>query len=329
MKVLITGGAGFVGGQLAKELCLKGHTVDIVDNFNRGVYDSFILDLVSNKSVKIFNVDLLDDRSLDKFDADYNIVFHLAAIIGVTHVMQRPLEVLTANVRMTENVVALSKRQKKLHRLVFASTSEVYAGSLIHLQMAIPTPESTPLALTSLELPRTTYMLSKIYGEALLNMSGLPITNLRLHNVYGPRMGMSHVVPELIKKTWQAGDGDYIEVYNVDHRRSFCFIDDAIKMISALALSSESVGMTVNVGNDSPEISMGEVAELIAAVVGRKVRIKPIPSVAGSPTRRCPDTTLLKKLTGITSEFTLKMGVKISYDWYRETVFEKQGISAK
>jgi nucleoside-diphosphate-sugar epimerase len=329
VKVLITGGVGFVGGHLAKNLGQDGHTVHLLDNFKRGVQDPFVEDLISQHDVKIINADLLDETSLASLDDDYTHIYHLAAIIGVVHVLQRPYEVLTANVRMTENVITLARRQKALQRLLFSSTSEVYAGTLIHMDMPIPTPETTPIALTALEQPRTSYMLSKLYGEAMCNMSGLPVTNVRLHNVYGPRMGMSHVIPELLFKAWKSQDGDKLDVFSVDHKRTFCYVSDAVRMIRSLTEAESAVGQTVNIGNESPEVTIGELAEVVVSTVGRKLDLVPQAATAGSPSRRCPSTRLLDKLTGVQGEVGLKEGVGKTYEWYRETVFEGHGKTAQ
>lgn len=329
MKVLITGGVGFVGGHLANSLGEEGHTVHLLDNFKRGVQDPFIEAAVANHSVKIINADLLDEASLQSLDDDYTHIYHLAAIIGVVHVLQRPYEVLTANVRMTENVISLARRQKALQRLLFSSTSEVYAGTLIHMDMPIPTPETTPIALTALESPRTSYMLSKLYGEAMCNMSGLPVTNVRLHNVYGPRMGMSHVIPELLFKAWKSKDGDSLDVFSVDHKRTFCYVSDAVRMIRALTESDSAVGQTVNIGNEAPEVTIGEVASAVVTAVGRQLTLVPQAATPGSPARRCPSTRLLDKLTGVQGVVGLDEGIALTYRWYRETVFEGQGTTAQ
>jgi nucleoside-diphosphate-sugar epimerase len=92
---------------------------------------------------------------------------------------------------MLENVLTLARDQRDFSRFLFASTSEVYAGTLQYFGMPIPTPENTPLAMTALDEPRTSYMISKIMGEAMCQQSGLPFTIFRPHNVYGPRMGMA------------------------------------------------------------------------------------------------------------------------------------------
>ncbi len=329
MKILITGGVGFVGGHLAENIGRDGHEVHLLDNFERGVRDSFVNDLINRYNITVIDADLTNDKSLAVLNDDYTHIYHLGAIIGVVHVMQRPYEVLTMNVRMTENIITLARRQKALQRLLFSSTSEVYAGALIHMDMPIPTPESTPLALTALQQPRTSYMLSKLYGEAMCNMSGLPVTNVRLHNVYGPRMGMAHVIPELLFKAWTAQDGDKLHVVSAEHKRTFCYVSDAVQMIRSLAESAFAVDQTVNVGNEFPEVTIGELAEVVVSTVGRKLNLIPEAAVVGSPSRRCPSTRQLEKLTGLRGTISLEEGVRDTYKWYRETVFEGQGKTAR
>ena len=230
-KILITGGAGFIGLHLAEKLSDQGCEIVIMDNFSRAVKDNDLDKILSRDNVSARTIDFLDQDSVQNIEKDFTFIFHLAAIIGVTHVMKSPYNVLYDNIRMLGNVIDLANRQSKLTRLFFSSTSEVYAGTLKNFALEIPTPENTPLSLTDLSHPRTSYMLSKIYGEAMCLQSKLPVTIFRPHNLYGPRMGMSHVVPEQLNKSYHALDGDQVEVFTPDHTRSFCFIDDAISMI--------------------------------------------------------------------------------------------------
>src|SRR5260370_36313409 len=105
------------------------------------------------------------------------------------------------------NVIGFARSETELRRLVFPSTSEVYAGTLQYFGMPFPTPETTPLAITDLAQPRASYMLSKIYGEALCQHAGVPFTIVRPHNVYGRRMRMAHAVPERLNRTHQNPTG--------------------------------------------------------------------------------------------------------------------------
>jgi nucleoside-diphosphate-sugar epimerase len=263
-------------------------------------------------------MNLLERGSLGALPRDYGAIVHLAAILGVERVSREPLSVLRDNLEMTLEVLALARRQAGLHRLVFASTSEVYAGTLEKFGLAFPTPESTPLALPDLGAPRTSYMLSKIYGEALVRQSGLPFTILRPHNIYGPRMGESHVVPQLMRRIWSAPEGAEVVVHSPAHRRTFCFAADAARLAAAALEAGACAGETLNLGNVEPEVAMAELAGLIASVVGRKVRLVPGQVTAGSPARRQPDISRLVALTGLRPEIGLREGLALTFSWYRD-----------
>src|SRR5262249_53256011 len=149
------------------------------------------------------------------FPDDYDFIVHLGAIVGVQNVLQRPYDTLHHNVVMHLAAIRFARRQGLLRRFIFASTSEVYAGRFRPGELPIPTPEDITLTLTPLDEPRSAYMLSKIYGEAMLLHSGLPFTIVRPHNIYGPRMGMAHVVPQLLEKAHRARPHSFIEVFSV------------------------------------------------------------------------------------------------------------------
>jgi UDP-glucose 4-epimerase len=328
VKTLITGGAGFIGLHLAQRLAAAGHTLHLVDNFARGVEDSELSALAKLPNVELFKKDVLAPGALDDLPADYDYVYHLAAIIGVANVMKRPYAVLGDNVTMLLALLAFARKQSKLRRFVFASTSEVYAGLLENFELPIPTPESVALGLPDLKHPRTSYMLSKIYGEALCHQSGLPFTLVRPHNFYGPRMGLSHVVPELLKRAYAAKDGDALEVFSVDHRRTFCFVEDAVTMLELSAASERCAGETLNLGTQSPEITIGELAQKVIETVGRRLTIVPKPATSGSPARRCPDMTKTAELTGYRSRISLEEGLSRTFAWYRANVFDGGALSA-
>lgn len=324
-KVLITGGAGFIGLHLAEIFQKRGFAVDLVDNFSRGADDEALHHLISFPNVRLFSLDLMQPKITEKLDDDYTYIFHLAAIIGVANVLRQPFEVLRKNAVLLLNMLDFAKRQKKLERFLFASTSEVYAGTLKYFDMPIPTPETTPLAVTDLTSARTSYMLSKIYGEALCNASGLPVTSFRPHNIYGPRMGMSHVIPELLKKAYFAQNSKGLEVYSTEHRRTFCYIDDAVEILFRAAQAQACLGQTINLGNQSPEVSMREVGEIVLKVTNKKMPIIPLPATEGSPERRCPDMTKTTSLVGYQAKTGLEEGIQKTFDWYKAHVFDKQG----
>ena len=316
--VLVTGGAGFIGLHLAAKLLERGHDVDLLDDFSRGRRDADLEVLETRRGVRLITADLLNGAA-NSLANDYSIIFHLAAIIGVANVEQRPFAVLRDNQRMMFAVLELAARQRLLERFVFASTSEVYAGALEHFGLAIPTPETAPLGLPDLARPRTSYMLSKIYGEALCRHAGLPFTILRPHNVYGPRMGMAHVIPELLARATQAPSGGDLDVYSVDQTRTFCFVEDAVEMIARAAEEPRCAGEALNIGAAGPEVTIGDVARLVVEVVGKPLTIRARPAPAGSPARRCPDMAKATRLTGWRATVSLAEGIRRTAAWYHDS----------
>lgn len=329
MKILITGGAGFIGCHLARALAARGDSVDLLDNFQRAVRDDDLQELLGTARVRLLERDLSKADVSNSLDRDYDAIFHFAAIIGVTHVLQRPYEVLVQNALLLDRAIEIGRAQRALSRLVFASTSEVYAGTLTAFGMKVPTPESTPLTISDLTQARTSYMLSKIHGEVMCQHSGLPFTIVRPHNVYGPRMGMSHVVPELLQRAHGATDGGKLQVYSTSHKRTFCYIDDAVDLLVRILGSEKTRNATLNLGSTDAEVSIAEIAQTIIDVVGRKLTIEPMPETPGSPARRAPDMTLARELTGYQSSIGLREGVARTYAWYRSHVFEGKGTTAR
>ncbi len=329
MKALITGGAGFIGLHLAQNLLKKGYEVTLVDNFSRGVKDSLLQSVLENDKASLVATDLMERNHVVALGDDYDYIFHLAAIIGVQNVLEHSYDVLKNNVILLLNIIELAKQQKHLKRLLFASTSEVYAGTLQYHGLEIPTTEATPLTTTALDHPRTSYMLSKIYGEALLHQCGVPFTIFRPHNFYGPRMGMSHVIPELLRKAYFDENDGKLEVFSASHRRTFCYIDDAVEMIARLAEASIAEGNTYNIGTECPEYTMREVGEHVLHVVGKNYPIKELPPSPGSPERRCPSMKKTREATGCSASIDLEEGIRRTFEWYREYVFEGNEVSAK
>jgi UDP-glucose 4-epimerase len=321
VKILITGGAGFMGERLASALTAEGSQVDLVDNLSRGRRDHALESLIAARNVRFLNIDLLAPDTLDRLGDDYDYVVHLAAILGVQNVLDRPYQTLRDNALMQDAAIRFARRQKGLERFLFTSTSEIYAGSLLHLKMLIPTPEDIALALPELSEPRSSYMLSKVYGEAMLMHSGVPFTIVRPHNVYGPRMGMSHVVPQLLEKAHNARPNTAIEVFSVEHRRSFCYVDDAVEMLKRVLVSPKARNQVLNLGREGPEVSIGFVAQVVIDTVGRPLKIQAKDPTPGSPTRRAPKMTRMTEATGYTAKISLEEGIHRTYDWYRAHVF--------
>lgn len=320
-RVLVIGGAGFIGLHLARQLLSRGDEVHLLDNFARGANDADLAEIAARPGAKLIGKSLLEPGVVESLDDNYDLIFHFAAIVGVSNVLDRPYETLRDNVILTSAAIDLGRRQKNLKRFVFTSTSEIYAGTGEKFTLPLPTPESTPLCVTDLDAPRTSYMLSKICGESLCFYSGLPVTILRPHNVYGPRMGMSHVIPQLLERAYKAKDGDDYDVFSVDHTRTFCYVDDAVEILVRAAEADSTKGRALNLGNQAPEIRIGGLADVVLKVVGRKLNVVAKAPHPGSPARRCPDMSLTSSLIGFQAQVSLEDGVAKTFDWYRANVF--------
>jgi UDP-glucose 4-epimerase len=319
-RALVTGGCGFIGSHLARRLVADGWEVDLLDDFSRAAHDEDLRALLEAPGVRLVERDLREPGALDGL-GPHELVFHLAAMLGVANVLEHPYETLRDNNAMLVTVLEWARGQSAPPRLVFASTSEIYAGTLEEGLLPVPTPEEVPIVVPPRERPRTSYMLSKLYGEALCLAAGVPVTIVRPHNFYGPRMGMSHVIPELLGRAHAAPDGGTLEVYSVDHRRTFCFIDDAVELVLRAALAPEAEGRALNAGAQEPECTIREVAEVVCRTVGKTLEILPQPPTPGSPERRAPDLTAMTEATGYTPAVGLEEGVRRTYDWYRTNVF--------
>lgn len=313
MKVLISGGLGFMGSALASYLSKKNIHVEVLDFASGGSKHTPDLRAID---LKCIYCDLTQPINTDSFDSDYTHIIHLAAILGVENVIKRPFQVLDANFQMTSNITKLAMRQRDLKQLMYASTSEVYAGYAEQKGAKFPTPEGVPIVLPKLSAPRTSYMLSKLYGEGLISQSGLPFTIIRPHNIYGPNMGMRHVIPQLIQKVL-ANNNANLDVFSPSHTRTFLFISDAVEYIWRLLSDSCSIGKTINLGNDKPEITMRELAELIIELLGSSKKIEEKENAPGSPERRAPEISLLRQITGYESQISLKAGVKRTIEYTR------------
>jgi nucleoside-diphosphate-sugar epimerase len=323
-RALITGGLGFVGYHLSVRLLAEGFEVHALDDHRRGTVDAAVNALMADRRYRLVAGDAADPECLRGLGTGFTHIFHLAAIVGVQNVLAQPYRVVRDNVRSLMNVLEWGSRQKDLRRIVFPSTSEVYAGTLESFGMPVPTPEDTPLAIPDPGRPRAAYMLSKIYGEALCRHSGLPFTILRPHNVYGPRMGMAHVIPELLQRAHYAPQGGALLIFSPDHTRTFCYIDDAVEIMLRLALSPAGVDGTFNLGAAAGETAIAVLAGIVAKVVGKTLVIEPGPVTDGSPGRRRPNVSRATSATGYEARIQLEEGVRRTYDWYRAHVFQEQ-----
>tara|TARA_B100001057_G_scaffold500563_2_gene616344 strand:+ start:411 stop:1373 length:963 start_codon:yes stop_codon:yes gene_type:complete len=313
-KILIIGGAGFIGFHLSKKLLKLGYKVDILDNFSRGSLDIHLKKLLKDKNSNLINLDILIDKIEDKLSNDYFGIFHLAAIVGVQNVISSPYLVLEKNSILTLKAISIAKNQKNLKKFLFASTSEIYSKSIEILKTKIPTPENTSVVLSNPSNKRSTYFLTKIFGESLVHHSKLPFIIFRPHNIYGPRMGMSHVIPEIVFKLKKAKKN--ISAYSASHTRSFCYIDDAVNQLMFMLSKSYVVKKTFNLGNQLEEISIKNLIKKIQTKMKKEhIEIQFKTDNHGSQSRRCPDMSKLKLLYNFKTT-SIDSGLNKTIKWY-------------
>jgi UDP-glucose 4-epimerase/UDP-glucuronate decarboxylase len=246
---------------------------------------------------------------------DVDHVHLLAAVVGVRNVARDPARVMRVNTLVTQHTLDWMPSGG---RLFFAATSEAYADAVSTGVAGVPTAEDVPLLVRDVAAPRSAYAISKLWGEAAVihaaRARGFRYVIGRFHNVYGPRMGADHVIPELALRAL-AGE-DPFRVYGVDQFRAFCFIDDAVDAIVRLVVTDAAQGRVVHIGNDT-ETNVGDLAKLVLRTVGVDPVLRPEPAPAGSVARRCPDISRLRSLTGFEPTVPLEDGVRRTVEWYR------------
>ncbi len=320
-KALISGGTGFIGSHVAEALLKRDWRIQIIDKY--GFKDYQDLDILKNhKNITFHEVDLKNFDQIASITNDFDYIFHFAAKLGVADVSNEPYEVLRTNISTTENIINYSLLNPNLNRFIFASTSEVYSGTQKHFNLTIPTPESEPLTIDSVSSPRSSYMLSKSIGESLCHFSKLPVTILRPFNIYGSRAGIRHVIPQLLEKIYKAKAGDSIEVFSPDHTRAFCHIDDATMQIMSIIDNENCINETLNLGNQTREITMFELAKICIKVSGKDLDIKKLGITEGSPKRRAPSMEKSQRLIDSLPKVTLEEGIARTYSWYSNNFFE-------
>ena len=318
-KVLILGGAGFIGFNVAKFLAKnRDYQITIADNFMKKNRDEEFDKLVKNFNIKVIEDDFSKEEAYNKLDDTYDQVYMMAALVGVDNANTKPHEVIRINTALTLFTLEWIRRSK-IGKVVFASTSENYAGTVDAFGYKIPTPEEVPLTIQNIAHPRFTYAVTKILGESgFLNyakMLGFETTIIRYHNVFGPRMGFNHVIPHLVIR-FRNGE-DPFKVYGHDQTRDFCYITDAVEG-TVLAMETPAANGQIYHLGTQVEITIGELIHYTGELMHFKGQYINAPTYPGSVSRRSPDVTKSKKELGFTAKVNWKDGLKKTVDWYNQ-----------
>jgi len=322
-RIVIFGAAGFIGYHLALALAKNEQCeVVLVDNFVRSEFDSEFKTLISRANCKFIEADARDAQLLEELIKPGDVVYNLVAFNGTDNFYEVPSDVISHSALTGINIARVCAT-KKVKKYYYFGSSESYAGGIENSWVPLPTPEKVPFVISDPSNPRWSYAISKQIGEMACyangSQYGLDFLIFRIHNIYGPRMGFDHVVPDLIRKFAQ-GDGT---VLGPDQTRSFLYIDDAIKLILELSIKSEAGDMTetlINIGSDS-EVRIQEIADILKSLINPALELVSQEAPAGSVARRKPDLTLLRKYLSFNPLSITEGLVRTKQDYFQNNRF--------
>jgi UDP-glucose 4-epimerase len=297
MNILITGGAGFIGSHLTEELLQRGDNVCIIDNLSTGDFRN-IQHLLNNDRFSFVHGSILDKFLTEKYVRSCDVIYHLAAAVGVKYVMENPLLAIQYNVHGTEIILELASKWRK--KVMIASTSEVYGKN-----GRVPYKEDSDSLMGPTVVSRWSYACTKALDEfmslAYHREQGVPVVIIRLFNTCGPRQTGQYgmVIPRFVRSALKNekivvhGDGT--------QSRCFTYVGDVIRGVTKLMETEEAVGGVFNLGS-TQEIQIGELAHKIIQMTGSKSPVKYISYEEAfgknfeDMKRRVPDITKIRNL---------------------------------
>ncbi|MBI5167816.1 MAG: NAD-dependent epimerase/dehydratase family protein [candidate division NC10 bacterium] len=315
MKALITGGAGFLGSHLTDALLGQGDEVYILDTIS----DLKVRHHLGNPQFHYIRDSIFNTEILEGLVLKCDLIYHLAAVVGVEHYVGDPYEVLNVNINGTQAILRLAFKYNK--KVVFSSSSEVYGRN-----PKVPFGEDDERVLGSTRIDRWCYATSKAAAEHFcfaFHKMGLPVVILRYFNVYGSRldrMDVGRVITIFIGQILR--DEPLTVIGDGSQTRCFTYVDDAIRATVAAGLKEGAVGEVFNIGSEE-ETSIRELAELMIKISGAKSTIKYVSqeSVYGlsyeDVPRRVPDVRRMHKVLGVKAETPLEVGLRKTIDWFR------------
>lgn len=315
MRVLITGGAGFLGSHLTDAFIEDGNEVFILDTGST----LKIRHLLANPRFRYVHESIFNIEMLESLIIKCDLVYHMAAVVGVEHYVADPYAVLNVNINGTQNVLRLAHKHNK--KVVFTSTSEVYGRN-----PKIPWDEDDDRVLGSTRIDRWCYSTSKGVGEHFCHAyrkMGLPVVIVRYFNVYGPRLDKIDVGRVLTIFIGQLLRSEPLTVIgDGSQTRCFTYIDDAIKATFNAGVKPEAEGEIINIGTDV-ETSIKALAEMMIKVSGAGSTIKFVPkeSIYGKSyediQRRVPRVEKMRRILGVAASTPLEEGLRRTWEWFK------------
>lgn len=318
MRVLVTGGAGYIGSHLVDRLVVLGHDVTVLDDLSTG-NEANLADSRSN--VRFVQDTILDERLVHKLVRRADTVFHLAAGVGVGNIVAKPLAALITNTRGAENVIEACVKHDK--RLLLASTSEIYGKT-----GKMPMSEDDDRVLGSTTIARWGYSTAKAIDEHLAlahAQHGLRMSVVRYFNSFGPRLdprGYGSVVANLVR---QALDGEPLTVHGDGNQtRCFTYVDDTVEGTLRAGLDTKAEGIVFNVGNDR-ETTINDLARLVIEMTSSRSEIRHVSYEESygkgfeDTKRRVPDVRRAAEVLGFRAAVELREGLERTLQWWRKT----------
>ena len=318
MRVLVTGGAGFIGSHLVDRLVEDGHSVTVLDNLSTGKVANIEPNL---DRIRFLNGSILDAGLVTGEVERADLVYHLAAAVGVRHIVDSPLESMLTNTRGTEILLAACFRFWR--KVIIASTSEVYGKTA-----KVPMHEDDDRVLGPTTVHRWSYSTSKAIDEHLglaYHAMGLPVVILRYFNAYGPRIdpgGYGSVIANFIR---QSLAGEPITLHGDGNQtRCFTFVDDTVRGTYQAGFVDDAVGQVINLGSEE-ETSIRRLAEMIRSALGSKSEFVTMPYEGDygpgfeDTRRRVPSVGRARTLLDWEATVPLEDGMKITLDWWAKT----------
>ena len=306
-NILITGGTGFIGSHLAEMLVRDGNKVTCFDRYNINNNWGWIEESDFSDEINVILGDIRDFDSVHDATAGQDIIFHLAALIGIPYSYKSPLAYIKTNIEGTYNILESSKL-RQIEKIIITSTSETYGTA-----QTVPISESHPL------VGQSPYSASKIGADQLALSYYLsfdsPIIIARPFNTYGPRQSSRAIIPTIFSQLML---GNELSLGNLLPTRDLTYVTDTCRGFIELAYSSNLDGEVVNIGSNK-EISIGDLADLIKDIVGNKMKIteskerfRPEKSEVD---RLLCDNSKICRLTSWRPKVELKTGLINVYDW--------------